>query len=462
MVSQPIMAPAKAGKAAAKRGSDTSDAPDPQVREAATRRLPVQALARMRWSLIAAEIAVVLVTWRLVGWSIPLAPCALIVAALSAMNLAISLSPAYRGYLRPWSGTVQIAVDIVGLIALLWFSGGMLNPFAMLIIAPVATAGGALSARRTTILFGLASLGVALLTVRAPPPLGPGWSLGMAQDSYRLGRGAAMIVAMGMAAGYASWSSAQTARRALALRMTETVLAREQRMSALGALSAAVAHELGTPLATISVIATELSRDAPAGPLRDDAELLVQQARRCRDILRRLAEMPEQRDRVHERMSLLQLVREIVEPFSARTDVRVEGLVSGPPDVLAPDVWRRAEIQHAITAFVENAVDFARREILLTARFDRNSVSLEVLDDGPGFSASVLRRLGQPYVTSRPSTLQTRTGHGGMGLGIFIATTLLERSGAAVTFTNAPSGGARASAKWPRSRIDADADAASR
>src|ERR1017187_2950638 len=170
-----------------------------------------------------------------------------------------------------------------------------------------------------------------------------------------------------------------------ALRVTETVLAREQRLSALGALAAAAAHELGTPLATIAIIATELARETPEGPMRDDAKLLVEQCKRCREILKRLAETPEQRDAVHERLSLLRCARDRSDPPAGHGEVRVEALVTGPPGVPAPDLWRRREIIHAISAFVENAFDFARSEILLTARFDIDYVAVEVRDDGPGF-----------------------------------------------------------------------------
>ena len=243
----------------------------------------------------------------------------------------------------------------------------------------------------------------------------------------------------------------------LALNVTETVLAREQRLSALGALAAAAAHELGTPLATIAVVAKEIARDAPEGALRDDAILLQAQAQRCRDILKRLAETPDAGDVLHERMSLLQFVREVVEPYAEESAVRVEAVVSGSPGVDAPDVLRRPEVLHAMTSIVENAFDFARTEILVTARFDAATVSVEVRDDGPGFAPEVLAKLGEPYVTSRPGAEGSRTGHVGMGLGFFIAKTLLERTGAIVEFRNGRRGGAIVAARWPRTRIEAPA-----
>jgi two-component system sensor histidine kinase RegB len=133
----------------------------------------------------------------------------------------------------------------------------------------------------------------------------------------------------------------------------------------------------------------------------------------------------------------------------------VEAVVSGAAGVPAPDVWRWPEVLHAMTSIVENAYDFARKEILVTARFDADMVQVEVRDDGPGFSPAVLAKLGEPYITSRPGAEGSRTGHIGMGLGFFIAKTLLERTGATVEFKNGRRGGAIVSARWQRSRIEA-------
>jgi len=208
-------------------------------------------------------------------------------------------------------------------------------------------------------------------------------------------------------------------------------------------------------LATIAVVAKELARETPAGPLREDAWLMVGQAQRCRDILRRLAQAPEAADALHERMSLLQVVREVSAPFAGKPAVRAEGVVTGPPGMAAPDLWRRLEVLHALTSFVENAFDFARAEILVTARFDARTVAIEVRDDGPGFAPDVMARLGEPYVTSRPRAEGSRTGHAGMGLGFFIAKTLLERTGATVEFKNGARGGAIVTTRWPRDRMEA-------
>ena len=182
------------------------------------------------------------------------------------------------------------------------------------------------------------------------------------------------------------------------------------------------------------------------------------QAQRCREILRRLAETPETDDVVHARISLSQLLEEAAGPEEPDEEVRVEWNVIGPPDTAPPELIRHPEVGPALTSFVENAMDFAKREVRLVGRYDDDFVTVEVQDDGPGFAPEIFAKLGEPYVTSRPSGENSPSGHLGMGLGFFIAKTLLERTGAEVTFRNAREGGAVVSIRWPRSVIEALAD----
>jgi len=289
------------------------------------------------------------------------------------------------------------------------------------------------------------------------PPLGLKLTgAGMVDPSYRIGAAIAVMAGIALIAGYVRQAAEEAARMALALDVTQAVLAREQRLSALGGLAAAAAHELGTPLATISIVSKEMVREAPTPQVKEDAELLMAQAERCREILRRLTDRPDAAsDEVHERLSLRQLVQEVIEHHADAPDVRVEAIVTGAPGAKAPDIRRLPEITTAFTSFVENALDFAASEVLVTARFDADTVSMEVRDDGPGFAPEILAKLGEPYVTTRPGAEGSRTGHIGMGLGFFISKTLLERTGAAVAFQNGKPRGAIVSARWLRSRIEA-------
>ena len=389
----------------------------------------------------------------------PYLACAVVVGAGIGLNLLLTFTPLGRRSGADWEPAAQLGFDVLQLAAMLYFTGGLANPFALLIVAPVILGSASLPSRFAA---GLALLAIAATLTLAVWSMPLPWSDGDPPSLpviYRAGLAVALVAGIVFAAAYAHQAATEAAQMELALNVTETVLAREQRMSALGALAAAAAHELGTPLATIAVVAKEMARETPEGPVHDDAMLLMAQAQRCRDILRRLAETPETGDQVHERMSLLQFVSEVVRPYVGEEAVRVEAVVTGAPGVETPNIWRWPEVVHAMTSIVENAFDFARKEILVTARFDAESVQVEVRDDGPGFSPAVLAKLGEPYVTSRPGAEGSRTGHIGMGLGFFIAKTLLERTGAVVEFRNGRPGGAIVSARWPRSRIEAPATA---
>jgi len=418
-------------------------------------RLRARTLITQRWLALAGQTLALIVAGQVFGLLVPYLACVVVIGVGVWLNLLISISPMSRRPTLDWEAAAQLGFDILQLSALLFLTGGVANPFCLLLIAPVTLAGAGLPLRYAVPLGLLAVAAVAVLAIHPMPlPWKPGEDFAL-PTLYRAGLFCALVVGIVFAGGYAYQVASEAVRTELALNVTETVLAREQRLSALGALAAAAAHELGTPLATIAVVAKEMAREAPEGPMRDDAWLLVTQAQRCRDILRRLAETPDTGDEMHERMSLLQFVREVVEPYAGAKDVRVEAVVTGPPDVAAPDLVRRPEVLHAMTSIVENAFDFARKEILVTARFDAESIAVEVRDDGPGFSPQVLAKLGEPYVTSRPGAEGSRTGHVGMGLGFFIAKTLLERTGAVVEFRNGRRGGAVVAARWPRGRIEA-------
>ena len=250
-------------------------------------------------------------------------------------------------------------------------------------------------------------------------------------------------------AGLTAWrASAEAARNALALTATQAVLAREQRLAAIGGIAAAAAHELGTPLATIQLTAKEMARAIPEdSPLADDARLLVQQAERCRDILGQLSRRGDEADAGIARADFRTLLEEIAEPFrhfGAEIDISVSG--SGR----MPDLTRAPEIIYGLGNIVENAVDFAAARVTVTGVWTGHDVTVTIEDDGEGFDPEVLAKLGEPYVSTREGAADA----GGMGLGVFIADTLISRTGGKITFSNTASG-ARAVAVWPLSAIQA-------
>lgn len=429
---------------------------DPKSLPAPRGRLRVSTLVSLRWLGLLGQTAAVLITAFTFDFEIRLGWALAVIGAGAWMNVALLLRPNPRPVLEGWAAAAQLSFDVLQLGALLGLTGGLDNPFCLLLIAPVTIAAAALPTRQTMTIGGLALLVAAVLffvPVQLPWRGGEDFAL---PPLYRLGVWIALMTGVLFTAGYA-WRTANEARRmALALAATDAVLAREQRLAAMGGLAAAAAHELGTPLATIQIVARELLRNAKGdAALAEDAALLVQQAERCRDILKALSQRSDSGEVSEARLSLKMLLNECADPHRGHGP-RIEIAVEGAKGSVEPEVRRLPEAVRAIGTLIENAADFAVYEVRVTARFDDRTVRVEVRDDGPGFASDVLAKLGEPYVTSRPLGEGSRTGHQGMGLGFFIAKTLLEKTGASLTFGNLRhKEGAQVTITWPREAIAA-------
>jgi two-component system sensor histidine kinase RegB len=336
---------------------------------------------------------------------------------------------------------------------LLALTGGLQNPFVFLFVAPVAVSATVLRPAVTAMLATLTFVCVGAISVlRLPLPWPEGAAPFYLPPLYQLGVAAAVLVGLGFTSVYAWRVAAEEERLNIALAAVQAVLAREQTLSALGGLAAAAAHELGTPLATIHLVAKEMARDLPPDdPRAEDLQLLVTQSERCRAILGQLSARREQGDVMIQRAPIRALLEEIVAPHEGLgAEIVIDAQGEG-----ALDVKRLPEIVHALGGIVENAVGFARSRVDIEARWTADGVDITVRDDGPGFAAAVLGRLGEPYLTERD-----REGMaGGLGLGFFISKTLLERTGAALEVRNRrpPHQGAVVRMSWPRAAIEAPA-----
>ena len=357
---------------------------------------------------------------------------------------------------------------MVQLAALLYLTGGIANPFALMFVAPVVIAATTLNLGNTLILAGIAFLSVSLIgVVHRPLPWPAGEALYLPQ-LYQAGIWAALVIGIGFTSVYAWRIASESTRMSAGLAATQLALAREHRLAALGALATAAAHELGTPLGTIAVVARELERALPENsPEIEDARLLRQQAERCRAIIARLANPEEAVLGSTARLPLGALLDDIAAPHRGDgLDIRIAIPAAGDPAQAGPEpqVWRAPELLHGLGNILENAADFASSAVHIEARWDAASLAVTIEDDGPGFAPEIFERIGEPYVTSRPghhALGETEIGpqgslseHEGMGLGFFIAKILLEQTGGVVKATNPAGGGARVEVRWARGVID--------
>jgi two-component system sensor histidine kinase RegB len=404
----------------------------------------VGTLVQLRWAAVVGQLVALLIVGVGLGYPIPWVPAVAAIALSASVNLALKWLYRERDRIDGRTALVHLGFDLVQLSALLFLTGGLANPFALLLLVPVTISATLLSARATALLVaGALMLLLGLWRWHLPLPW-PDHSMQL-PDTYKLGILIAIGLGMLFLSTYAWQVSAEARRRQAALVATQAALERESRMGALGSLAAAAAHELGGPLGTITLIARDLRETMASDPVHGaDIQLLDQEAARCRDILMSLSERAEAEDPFPE-LPLPALLREVVDPYEP-TRVPVEIRVAWEPGS-GPVVRRSPELLHGLSNFLSNALRHARSRVRLEAGETPADLFVRIEDDGGGFDPDLLPRLGEPFLG--PSRSQS----GSTGLGIFIATTLLERTGASLAFQNLPEGGARVELRWHRADI---------
>lgn len=417
----------------------------------------LKTLVGLRWFAVIGQAITVLVVHYWFEFDLPLASCLSAIALSAWLNVAMSMHFASVQRLPPRPAAWLLAYDIAQLTFLTVLTGGIENPFAFLILAPVLIAAISLPLRYTLPLGLFAAVCSTVIAYYFWPLPWTSQQELLLPPLYIFAIWIANLVAIVFIGAYA-WQVAEEGRlMADALTATELVLAREQHLSQLDGLAAAAAHELGTPLSTISVVAKELQRAlGPDSPYADDVKLLREQAERCRDIMGKLSALPAE-GAPFERAKFTVLIEEVAAPHR-HFGIAIEVVLPGEHDG-EPVVQRSPAILYGLGNLVENAVDFASERVEIAVRWSEQDLAVTISDDGPGFPPEILRRIGEPYVTSRRRRAGAESEESGLGLGFFIAKTLLERSGATVAFLNrqAPEKGAVVRVRWPRQDIEAPA-----
>ena len=419
------------------------------------RNVRLDTLVRLRWLAIIGQTTAVLAVYYGLDFELPIYACLAVIALAAWLNVALRLRFHLTQRLEPDRAAWLLAFDIAELAVLLFLTGGLQNPFAFMFLGPVLLSATALPPRYTLTLGAFAVVcATVLVFVHYPLPWDSDDPLRL-PPIYMMGVWLCILLALGFIGVYAWQITEESRQLSDALAATELVLAREQHLSQLDGLAAAAAHELGTPLSTISVIAKELERAiAPNAPHGDDVRLLREQATRCRDILAKLTELSAGGG-PFDRTPLTSLIEEVVAPhrnFGVTIDVNT------PSDRgIEPVAARNPAILYGLGNLLENAVDFARNQVTVDLKWNDQTVDVAISDDGPGFAPEVMARIGEPYVTSRRHVPNDNGDEpAGLGLGFFIAKTLLERSGATVSFENrqAPDRGAIVRLRWSRSDFE--------
>lgn len=426
-------------------------------RDYSARTIRLDTLVRLRWLAVAGQAAAVLVVYFGLGFDLPLALCLGLIGLSAALNIMLRLRWAASERLGGPEAGPLLAYDILQLGGLLFLTGGLANPFAILLLAPVMVSATTLAWQQTAILGAIVIVVATIITVfHEPLPWTPGSEF-QVPELYLVGQWIALISTLGFTGIYAFRVAQEARLLAEALAETELVLTREQHLSQLDGLAAAAAHALGTPLGTITLVVKELARELPAGsPYADDIQLLRTQAERCRDILRKISTLATDEEPHFQRMPISHLIDEVAAPLRD-TGIVIDVRLSG--DGAEPVGRRDPAILYGLGNLLENAVDFARETVTIDARWTGADVMVTITDDGPGFDPGVIERLGEPYVSKRGQRPEGGQSGGGLGLGFFIAKTLLRRSGAQVRFANRDDGarGARIGLVWKRTTFEIEA-----
>jgi two-component system sensor histidine kinase RegB len=418
------------------------------------RHVRLDTILRLRWLAALGQLAAIFVVVQGLDFEVPIIPCVIVIGLSAALNLALQtvFNPMQR--LEPAYAAALLALNIAELAALLYFTGGLQNPFSFLFLAPVLISATALPTRLTIALGVLAAACATLLAFfHLPLPWDSDEPLVLPQI-YLLGVWLSILLAIGVTSLYAFQVTEEARKLSDALAATELVLTREQHLTQLDGLAAAAAHELGTPLSTIFLISRELEKTVHDNPsLTEDLKTLREQAQRCRDILSKITQLSSS-GAPFDRMPLSTLIEEAVAPHrDFGVAIRIRIAVTGAAE---PVGMRNPAILYGVGNILENAVDFARGTVEVNAWWNAETVVISISDDGPGIPPHLLKRIGEPYLSRRRNSDDAQNGHGGLGLGVFIARTLLERTGAKVSFANRtfPDHGAVVQVTWPRDSFE--------
>lgn len=418
-----------------------------------SRLLRLRTLIRLRWLAVAGQTVTILLVAFFLDFPLPVFYCLGLVAVSAILNIYLSIRHPSTRRISSKSAMLVLGFDILQLASLLFMTGGLANPFAVLFCVPVIISAATLPVKRTLLLGAATFVCVTVLGFFSYPlPWYEGVDL-VIPPVFLVGVWIAILSTTAFAAFYAHRVSAEANDLANALTATELALQREQHLSAIDGLAAAAAHELGTPLATISVVAKEMERALKENdPFIEDVQLLRSQSERCRDILQRLTTLSAEDEAHMRRLPLSSLIEEVVAPHR-EFGIAIETTIVAKTDI-EPIGRRNPGVLFGLGNLMENAVDFADSKVIFDAHYDGANIIMTISDDGPGYRPNIIQQIGEPYMKHRMGPELEKAG--GLGLGLFIAKTLLERSGASLQFSNNdyPNTGAVVTIKWPRQALD--------
>tara|TARA_Y100001960_G_scaffold277023_1_gene307541 strand:+ start:3795 stop:5075 length:1281 start_codon:yes stop_codon:yes gene_type:complete len=406
-------------------------------------QLEKKTLVILRWIANLGQLFTVIIVYFLFKFTLPIAQSLIIIILGILTNLYLQLWFKKRE-LTNFDSTIILLYDLIQLSILLFFTGGIKNPFVIFLVVPAIVSSTLLNLKSTYTLSILTIIILIILTTFHYPLPHPGNLHFHVPDYYLYSLPLATVIVLIFLAYFGSRFGLESRQKIDALNKLELIMAKERELESIGHQAAAAAHSLGTPLSTITVIAKELKKEINQdSKYSKDVDLLLSQAKRCSEILKKISLNQMGNDKFMSSVSFKNLLTEIVRSFEEISKKRISLNVEESQKETI--ITRSPEITYGIRNFVGNAVKYSKSEVNIFLKVDRYKVKLIISDNGPGFSNEVLENIGKPYIGSDSAVLKEKSG---LGLGTFIGQTLLERKKASLEFSNSQRGGALVNISW--------------
>ena len=352
--------------------------------------------------------------------------------------------------LKDLYAAIFLIYDLIQLSFLLYLTGGIFNPFSFLLIIPAIVSSTFLSMGTTIILGFVTSLLLLVISFFYLPLPGEDMNLLHFPDFYKIGIIISILIGLMFLSYFGIRFAGETKKRSEALNKLQEVIAKEYELESLGGQAAAAAHSLGTPLATIAVVAKELKKEI--GDNKDiskDIDLLISQTKRCSEILKKISKKQIEEDIFLSSIKLENLLEEIIDSFKETSSKKIDLILDNDNNKI--NIERTPEIIYGLRNFIGNAVKFSKSKVKITLKSDPHKIEIKINDDGPGIPDDIINKIGEPYIKSKSVELHSNSG---LGLGTFLGKTLLERQGANLSFRrNTDLGGALVIIRWDPKKL---------
>ncbi len=347
--------------------------------------------------------------------------------------------------LKDTYASLFLLYDLFQLSALLYLTGGILNPFSILMIIPTIVSSTFLSMGTTIILGVITSFLLFILSYTHLPLPGLDSNIFAVPNYYTIGILISILIGLIFLSYFGIRFSGETKKRSEALNKLQEVISKEYELESLGGQAAAAAHSLGTPLATISVVAKELKKEIGSEKeYSKDIDLLISQTKRCSEILKKISQKKIEEDNFLSSIKFEDLIQEIIDSFKETSSKNIELIIDKDTNKIA--IKRTPEIIYGLRNFIGNAIKFSKSKVKITLNSNQKIIEIKINDDGPGIPEDIIEKIGEPYIKSKSKELSANSG---LGLGSFLGKTLLERQGAKLLFRrNSDLGGALVILTW--------------